>query len=230
MSRQLRQAGRGRGPWEWGKAGGRSVNECHLHAALVLSPDFGPDDYKIILRPNEGYVPKVLSTSFSVQVIMISVFAQNESVVGNTSLLQLLCPVCVYVKRTRWFRLYNSQNVTYPIGVWAHCTRGMASSSSWSCGMSTGNICSTAGWRLKAPLDWCIPLRLGILTELIPFISLCYINWVSTLHSNTVWLDYVPHSFIDGATLRDMILKGNIWLPEFENHKVFNCDVIFFVN
>lgn len=172
----------------------------------------------------------MLSTPFRVQVIMISAFAQSESVVGSTSLSQLLCPVCVYVNHTRWFRLYNSQNVTYPIGVRAHSTRGMASSSSWACGMSTRNICSAAGWRLKAPLDRCIPLRLCILTELIPLISLCYINWVSTLQSNTEWLDYVPHSFIDDATLRDMILKGNIWVPEFENHEGLNCDVIFFVN
>ncbi len=31
--------------------------------------EFGPNDYKVVLKPRFGYVPKVLSTPFRAQVI-----------------------------------------------------------------------------------------------------------------------------------------------------------------
>lgn len=58
----------------------------NIHALSVndLCMDFGLDDCKVILRPREGYIPKVLSTPFRSQVIMISVFAPSKSELQGT--------------------------------------------------------------------------------------------------------------------------------------------------
>ncbi len=51
--------------------------------------EFGPNDSKIVLKPRHGYIPKVLSTPFRVQVITLSALPTSEQDMG----LNLLCPV-----------------------------------------------------------------------------------------------------------------------------------------
>ncbi len=81
-----------------------------MHALSVSNScvDFGPSDCKVILKPREGYVPKVLSTPFRDQIITLSAFALSDFATGENPPLQPLCPVHalrVYVERTRQLRL-----------------------------------------------------------------------------------------------------------------------------
>ncbi|KAL0161520.1 hypothetical protein M9458_045245, partial [Cirrhinus mrigala] len=74
--------------------------------ALSISPsclEFGPGDSKVILKPRHGYVPKVPSTPFRAQVVMLSALPSSE---GNQE-LSLLCPVRalrMYIERSAPFR------------------------------------------------------------------------------------------------------------------------------
>lgn len=51
--------------------------------------EFGSNDCKVILKPRHGYVPKVLSTPFRVQVITLLAVPVSEDVQGAN----LLCLV-----------------------------------------------------------------------------------------------------------------------------------------
>ncbi len=68
----------------------------------------GPGDCRLTLKPRKGYVPKVLSTPFKVQVITLSAF-RPETPTGTEPLnTLLLCPVRAvrtYSERSRQFRL-----------------------------------------------------------------------------------------------------------------------------
>ncbi len=74
--------------------------------ALSISPaclEFGPNDSKVVLKPRHGYVPKVLSTPFRAQVIMLSALPPSE----EDRELSLLCPVRalrIYFERSAPFR------------------------------------------------------------------------------------------------------------------------------
>ncbi len=139
--------------------------------ALSVSPSclkFGPNHSKIVLIPRHGYIPKVLSTPFRVQVITLSTLPPSEQDQG----LNLLCPVRtlrIYIERSDPLGSRNSSLYTlaaapkgspvtkqrlsrwiidqqYPMGVRAHLTRGIASSWAWSSGVSIAEICAVAGW------------------------------------------------------------------------------------
>ncbi|KAI2668545.1 Gag-Pro-Pol polyprotein [Labeo rohita] len=72
--------------------------------ALSISPsclEFGPGDSKVILKPRHGYVPKVPSTPFRVQVVTLSALPSSE---GNQE-LSLLCPVRPF---SPWYGVYGS--------------------------------------------------------------------------------------------------------------------------
>ncbi len=72
--------------------------------ALSVNPDFlefGPNDSKDVLKPRLGYVPKVLSTPFRAQVIMLSAFSPPTA-----SQESLLCPV-------RALRIYIEHYASY---------------------------------------------------------------------------------------------------------------------
>ncbi len=74
--------------------------------ALSISPaclEFGPNDSKVVLKPRQGYVPKVLSTLFRAQVITLSALPPSE----EDRELSLLCPVRalrIYFERSAPFR------------------------------------------------------------------------------------------------------------------------------
>ncbi len=138
--------------------------------------EFGPNDSKVILKQRLGYVPKVLSTPFRAQVIVLSVLPTES----------LLCPVRalkVYIEHSDSYRkseqlfvgfgnhakdgpvtkqrisrwlvdaitlAYSSLGLQCPIGVRAHSNRGIASSWAWSSGVSISDICEATGWSLPS--------------------------------------------------------------------------------
>ncbi len=63
--------------------------------------EFGPNDSKVVLKPRLGYVPKMLSTPFRPQVIMLSAFSPPTG-----SQESLLCPV-------RALRIYIEHSASY---------------------------------------------------------------------------------------------------------------------
>lgn len=75
----------------------------HLVDLLALSVgptclEFGPNDFKVILKPRHGYVPKVFSTPSRTQVITFSAVPPSE----EDQELDLLCPfkaLRIYIER-----------------------------------------------------------------------------------------------------------------------------------
>ncbi len=67
--------------------------------------EFAPDLVKAFLRPRPGYVPKVLSTAFRLQVVVLQALSPSPSSEGDD--LHLLCPVRalkMYVDRSSQWR------------------------------------------------------------------------------------------------------------------------------
>ncbi len=67
--------------------------------------EFAPGLVKAFLRPRPGYVPKVLSTPFRSQVVVLQAFSSSPSSEGDD--LHLLCPVRalkMYVDRSSQWR------------------------------------------------------------------------------------------------------------------------------
>ncbi len=113
------------------------------------------------LRPRPGYVPKVLSTSFLSQVVVLKAFSTSPLNEGDD--LHLLCPVRalnMYVdcssqwsKHTisHWVRddislAYEVRSLPSPLDIRAHSTRGVASSTAFFRGVPLEDICMAAGW------------------------------------------------------------------------------------
>lgn len=59
------------------QASGRPSSHCMSVSALCL--EFGPNDCRVILKPRQGYVPKVLSTPFRAQVIPLLALPNSEA-------------------------------------------------------------------------------------------------------------------------------------------------------
>ncbi len=81
-----------------------SVSESCTEFALCL--------IKAFLRPRPGYVPKVLSTSFRLQVVVLQSFSPSPSSEGDD--LRLLCPVRalkMYVDRSSQWRQSTAVSV-----------------------------------------------------------------------------------------------------------------------
>ncbi len=149
----------------------KRVGDLQALSVNAACLEFGANDYKVILKPRLGYVPKVLSTPFS--ALSPSTSSQE---------LSLLCPVRalrVYIERSDSYRkseqlffgfgnrakggpvtkqgisrwlvdaitlAYSSVGFQCPIIVRAHSTRGISSSWAWSSGVSISEICEAAGW------------------------------------------------------------------------------------
>jgi hypothetical protein len=79
------------------------VGDLHALSVSASCLEFGPNDSKVILKPRNGYVPKVLATPFRAQVISLSALFGSDS----ESDVNLLCPVRalrIYVERSAAFR------------------------------------------------------------------------------------------------------------------------------
>ncbi len=87
--------------------------------ALSINPaclEFWPNYSKIVLKPWLGYVPKVLSTPFRAQVIVLCALSPST---GNQE-LSLLCPVRtlrVYIERSASYR--KSEQLFFGFGNYA---------------------------------------------------------------------------------------------------------------
>ncbi|KAL0168645.1 hypothetical protein M9458_036867, partial [Cirrhinus mrigala] len=83
-----------------------SVKRMSDLQALSVNPaclEFGPNDSKVVLKPSQGYVPKVLSTLFRAQVITLLALPPSE----QDQDINLLCPVRslrTYIERSASFR------------------------------------------------------------------------------------------------------------------------------
>ncbi len=79
--------------------------------------EFAPGLVKAFLRPRPGYVPKVLSTSFRSQVVVLQAFSPSSSSEGDD--LHLLCPVRalkMYVDRSSQWRKSLQMSVCFGAG------------------------------------------------------------------------------------------------------------------
>ncbi len=118
--------------------------------ALSISPaclKFGPNNSKVILKPKHGYVPKVLSTPFRAQVIMLSALPPSE----EDRELSLLCPVralMIYFEHSASFR--RTEQIFVSLG---NCAKGhpvmKQRLSKWML------LCwRTLPWACNAPLEY----------------------------------------------------------------------------
>ncbi len=81
----------------------KRVGDLHAFSVDDSCLQFGPADSQIILRPRPGYVPKVPTTPFRDQVVILQALPPEEA----DPALALLCPVRAlrpYVDRTQSFR------------------------------------------------------------------------------------------------------------------------------
>lgn len=67
----------------------KRVGDLQVLSVSASCPEFGPNDYKVVLKPRLGYVPKVLSTPFRAQVILLSALLNSV----DEQDLHILCPV-----------------------------------------------------------------------------------------------------------------------------------------
>ncbi len=131
---------------------------------------FGPRDCSVTLRPRQGYVPKSLSTPFRTQTVSLSALSAESSSSRSADAQTSVCPVRalrIYINRSASFRqsdqllcvlwwlyegpgcveaAYTSQGLECPLHIRAQSTRAIASSWTWSRGMSIQDICLAAGW------------------------------------------------------------------------------------
>ncbi len=81
----------------------KRVGDLQAFSVDDLSLEFGPADSHVVLRSRPGYVPKVPTTPFRVQVVNLQALPREEA----DPAIALLCPVHalhVYVDRTQSFR------------------------------------------------------------------------------------------------------------------------------
>lgn len=80
----------------------KRVGDLHAFSIDPSCLEFGPNDSKVILRPRAGYIPKVLTTPFRVQVVsLLALPTADGEQTPNT-----LCPV-------RALRIYTDRSASY---------------------------------------------------------------------------------------------------------------------
>ncbi len=99
-----------------------------LQALFVseMCMDFAPGLVKGTLRPRPGYIPKVLSTSFHSQVVILHSFHPPPFASSEDKKLHMLCPVRalkLYVDRSKVWRKSSQLLVCFGAG-----RRGLATS------------------------------------------------------------------------------------------------------
>ncbi len=81
----------------------KRVGDLHALSVNPACLEFGPNDSKVVLKPRLGYVPKVLSTPFRAQVIVLSALSLST----DDQELSLLCParaLRVYIEHSAPYR------------------------------------------------------------------------------------------------------------------------------
>ncbi len=85
----------------------KRVGDLQAFSVSETCMDFAPGLVKVTLRPRPGYIPKVLSTSFRSQVVMLHSFHPPPFASSEDERLHLLCPVRalkLYVDRSKVWR------------------------------------------------------------------------------------------------------------------------------
>ncbi len=85
----------------------KRVGDLQAFSVSETCMDFPPGLVKVTLRPRPGYIPKVLSTSFRSQVVMLHSFHPPPFASSEDERLHLLCPVRalkLYVDRSKVWR------------------------------------------------------------------------------------------------------------------------------
>ncbi len=83
----------------------KRVGDLQALSVSESCTEFSPGLVKAFLRSKPGYIPKVLSTSFRSQVVVLQAFSPSPSSKGDD--LRLLCPVRalkMYVDRSSQWR------------------------------------------------------------------------------------------------------------------------------
>ncbi len=83
----------------------KRVGDLQALSVSKSCTEFAPGLVKAFLRPRPGYVPKVLSTSFRSQVVVLQAFSPSSSSEGDD--LHLLCPV-------RALKMYSGVKKCWP--------------------------------------------------------------------------------------------------------------------
>jgi hypothetical protein len=100
----------------------KRVGDLH---ALSISPaclEFGLNDFKVILKPRHGYVPKAIGTPFRAQVISLSALPASDSE-DDGNLLCPIRPLRIYITRSAAFRRSEQLFVSF-----GGRTKGLAAS------------------------------------------------------------------------------------------------------
>ncbi len=104
----------------------KRVGDLQALSVSEMCMDFAPGLVKVTLRPRPGYIPKVLSTSFRSQVVMLHSFHPPPFASSEDEKLHMLCPVRalkLYVDRSKVWRKSSQMLVCFGAG-----RRGIATS------------------------------------------------------------------------------------------------------
>ncbi len=104
----------------------KRVGDLQAFSVSETCMDFAPGLVKVTLRPRPGYIPKVLSTSFRSQVVMLHSFHPPPFASSEDERLHLLCPVRalkLYVDRSKVWRKSPQLLICFGAG-----RRGLATS------------------------------------------------------------------------------------------------------
>ncbi len=104
----------------------KRVGDLQAFSVSETCMDFAPGLVKVTLRPRPGYIPKVLSTSFRSQVVMLHSFHPPPFASSEDERLHMLCPVRalkLYVDRSEVWRKSSQLFVCFGAG-----RRGLATS------------------------------------------------------------------------------------------------------
>ncbi|KAK3568529.1 hypothetical protein QTP86_008616 [Hemibagrus guttatus] len=124
--------------------------------ALLVAPaclEFAPGMSKAILHLRARYVPKVPRMAGHPVILQAFCLPPNES--AEQERLHLLCPnkgnLVSKQRLAHWVveaitQAYEARGITSPLGVRAHSTRGVTSSSALARGVPLQEICDAADW------------------------------------------------------------------------------------
>ncbi len=104
----------------------KRVGDLQALSVSETCMDFAPGLVKVTLRPRPGYVPKVLSTSFRSQVVILHSFHPPPFASSEDERLHMLCPVRalkLYVDYSKVWRKTSQLLVCFGVG-----RRGLATS------------------------------------------------------------------------------------------------------
>ncbi len=104
----------------------KRVGDLQAFSVSETCMDFAPGLVKVTLRHRPGYIPKVLSTSFRSQVVMLHSFHPPPFASSEDERLHMLCPVRalkLYVDRSKVWRKSSQLLVCFGAG-----RRGLATS------------------------------------------------------------------------------------------------------